>query len=265
MKPVNLMPVAMSVVILLMCISGMLMMIPYQVAHDEAISDWHDWANSARGARGTIGWAILFKVVAFVAAIASVCFPIVFYVGIGVIRNVQNLNSQLSGFSVRKSNCFCCMCNHRNPDTGQRVPCDRDAVFKMLRSWYSEKDDKEEEYLDRFDDTWVMPDRLFNIIIYLCFFLLENKKTRFLHPSLGSSIVSFLCPSPCARQEVVRVRLNTIALQGARTAQLPFRLAMYLAFAISACELQKSVQFFILEAVDKGFEDLKSMLQDWPS
>ena len=39
---------------------------------------------------------------------------------------------------------------------------------------------------------------------------------------------------------------------------------MYLAFAISACELQKSVQFFILEAADKGFEDLKSMLQDWP-
>ena len=31
----------------------------------------------------------------------------------------------------------------------------------MLRSWYSEKDDKEEEYLDRFDDTWIMPDRLF--------------------------------------------------------------------------------------------------------
>jgi len=211
-KPVNLMPVAMSVVILLMCISGMLMIIPYQVAHHEVVSDSRYWADSARGATGTIGWANLFKVVAFVAAIASVCFPIIFYVGIGVIRNVQNLNSQLSGFSVRKSNCFCCMCDHRNPDTGQRVPCDRDAVFKMLRSWYSEKDDKEEEYLDRFD-------------------------------------------------EVVRVRLSTIALQGARTAQLPFRLAMYLAFAISACELQKSVQFFILEAVDKGFEDLKSMLQ----
>lgn len=103
-------------------------------------------------------------------------------------------------------------------------------------------------------------------IDYLCFcifLLLENKKNRFLHPSLRSSTVSFLCPSSC-RQEVVRVRLSTIALQGARTAQLPFRLAMYLAFAISACELQKSVQFFILEAVHEGFEDLKSMLQDWP-
>jgi len=255
------MPVAMSVVILLMCISGMLMIIPYQVAHHEVVSDSRYWADSARGATGTIGWANLFKVVAFVAAIASVCFPIIFYVGIGVIRNVQNLNSQLSGFSVRKSNCFCCMCDHRNPDTGQRVPCDRDAVFKMLQSWYSEKDDKEEEYLDRFDDTWIMPDRLF---VFFCIFLvLENKKNIFLHPSLRSSTVSFLCPSSCC-QEVVRVRLSTIALQGARTAQLPFRLAMYLAFAISACELQKSVQFFILEAVDKGFEDLKSMLQDWP-
>ena len=245
------MPVAMSVVILLMCISGMLMMIPYQVAHHLVVSDWRYWAQSARGARGTIGWATLFKVVAFVAAIASVCIPIVCYVGIGVIRNVQNLNSQLSGFSVRKSKCFCCICNHRNPHTGEPVPCDRDAVFKMLRSWYSEKDDKEEEYLDRFDDTWIMPDRL----LYLCFLLLENKKTRFLHPSLRSSTVSFLCPSPCSHQEVVRVRLSAIALQGARTAQLPFRLAIYLAFAISACELQKSVQFFILEAADEGFED----------
>lgn len=174
-KPVNLMPVAMSVVILLMCISGMLMMIPYQAAHHEVVSDWRYWADSARGARGTIGWATLFKVVAFVAAIASVCFPIVFYVGIGVIRNVQNLNSQLSGFSVRKSNCFCCMCDHRNPDTGQRVPCDRDAVFKMLQSWYSEKDDKEEEYLDRFDDTWIMPDRLF--VFFAFFWYLKTRKT----------------------------------------------------------------------------------------
>ena len=104
-------------------------------------------------------------------------------------------------------------------------------------------------------------------IDYLCFLLLEleNKKTRFLHPSLRSSTVSFLCPSPCPRQEVVRVRLSTIALQGARTAQLPFGLAIYLAFAISACELQRSVQFFILEAAEEGFEDVKSMLQDWPS
>lgn len=174
-KPVNLMPVAMSVVILLMCISGMLMMIPYQAAHHEVVSDWRYWADSARGARGTIGWATLFKVVAFVAAIASVCFPIVFYVGIGVIRNVHNLKSQLSGFSVRKSNCFCCMCNHRNPGTGQPVPCDRDAVFKMLQSWYSEKDDKEEEYLDRFDDTWIMPDRLF--VFFAFSWYLKTRKT----------------------------------------------------------------------------------------
>ncbi|CAJ1344723.1 unnamed protein product [Effrenium voratum] len=86
-----------------------------------------------------------------VILIALVMLPFVAYVGIGLMRSAAMLPGQLQGFSIRNAECFCCSNNHRHPDTGAWLQCDRKLVFKTLRQWYGDDCEEGETFLDNFD------------------------------------------------------------------------------------------------------------------
>ncbi|CAL1149618.1 unnamed protein product, partial [Cladocopium goreaui] len=71
--------------------------------------------------------------------------PLILYIGIGLMKEVDELPEQLQTFQVRKTKCFCCTSafpgssgKHQHPKSGATLPCDRRAVYKQLRDWYSE-------------------------------------------------------------------------------------------------------------------------------
>lgn len=64
--------------------------------------------------------------------------PLILYIGIGLMKEVDELPEQLQTFQVRKTKCFCCTSKHQHPKSGATLPCDRRAVYKQLWDWYSE-------------------------------------------------------------------------------------------------------------------------------
>lgn len=58
-----------------------------------------------------------------------------------LVCDMRDMPQQLSHFSIRASKCFCCDVNHRHPDTGQVLQCDREIVYATLRDWYGGSSD----------------------------------------------------------------------------------------------------------------------------
>eukprot|EP00928_Gymnodinium_smaydae_P097742 TRINITY_DN8925_c0_g1_i3.p1 TRINITY_DN8925_c0_g1~~TRINITY_DN8925_c0_g1_i3.p1 ORF type:complete len:524 (+),score=38.63 TRINITY_DN8925_c0_g1_i3:36-1607(+) len=72
----------------------------------------------------------------------------------------RNVFEQISSFSIRSSECFCCAHGHTHPKTGMPIVCDRKMVYKTLDNWFSPTRNSmlaaEEEcpdFLDAFDDS----------------------------------------------------------------------------------------------------------------
>lgn len=84
----------------------------------------------------------------FLAAIPVGC-----YSALGTLRDIRDLEPQLKQFDVERSECFCCSNDHRHPDTGQKLRCDRRLVFHTLKGWYGEAGDSADEHLKRFNST----------------------------------------------------------------------------------------------------------------
>lgn len=63
--------------------------------------------------------------------------PLILYLLLGVMADVQNLEKQFKEFSIQKSQCFCCTSDHRHPDTGETLMCDRKFVYEAVRTWYA--------------------------------------------------------------------------------------------------------------------------------
>eukprot|EP00928_Gymnodinium_smaydae_P097743 TRINITY_DN8925_c0_g2_i1.p1 TRINITY_DN8925_c0_g2~~TRINITY_DN8925_c0_g2_i1.p1 ORF type:complete len:327 (+),score=-6.11 TRINITY_DN8925_c0_g2_i1:103-981(+) len=68
---------------------------------------------------------------------------------------------QISSFSIRTSECFCCKHEHVHPQTGMPMVCDRKMVYKTLHNWFSPQcgsrhsvsaSGKGPDFLDAFDD-----------------------------------------------------------------------------------------------------------------
>eukprot|EP00929_Paragymnodinium_shiwhaense_P093189 TRINITY_DN53315_c0_g5_i1.p1 TRINITY_DN53315_c0_g5~~TRINITY_DN53315_c0_g5_i1.p1 ORF type:complete len:645 (-),score=62.33 TRINITY_DN53315_c0_g5_i1:45-1979(-) len=53
----------------------------------------------------------------------------------GHVQNVAGLRQVLESFSVQRASCFCCSNDHRHPDTGARLLCDREMVYLALQEW----------------------------------------------------------------------------------------------------------------------------------
>ncbi|CAE7537094.1 unnamed protein product [Symbiodinium necroappetens] len=71
--------------------------------------------------------------------------PVVLYLEMGMIGDIEKLPVQLRNFRVQEADCFCCTHGHRHPQTGEKIPCDRELVYKSLQKWYGE------DYLETFN------------------------------------------------------------------------------------------------------------------
>ncbi|CAE7904983.1 Mal-A2 [Symbiodinium microadriaticum] len=106
--------------------------------------------------KGILGLAgFLDKVISMVGfgMLFLAAIPVGCYSALGTLRDIQDLEPQLKQFDVERSECFCCSNDHRHPDTGQKLRCDRRLVFHTLKGWYGEAGDSADEHLKRFNST----------------------------------------------------------------------------------------------------------------
>ena len=84
----------------------------------------------------------------FFACLSAPLFLLV----LSLAQNAQHAQEQLRTFRMQDTLCFCCSNQHRHPDTGADIPCDRQLVYLKLKDWYSPDDmQNSEEYLSRFN------------------------------------------------------------------------------------------------------------------
>ena len=82
---------------------------------------------------------------------AIVIGPLIFYVGINLMKDIESLRLQLSSFSIEQSKCYCCSISHQDPTTGLRIPCDREVIFATLQEWYGQKDEEVGSFIGTFN------------------------------------------------------------------------------------------------------------------
>jgi len=91
--------------------------------------------------------------------ISSTALFFIFVVSIRSLRrqihDLRSLESQLTNFSVRRAECFCCSNDHVLPGIGTPLPCDREVVYNTLQLWFVKGDESQpgsfEAHLDAFD------------------------------------------------------------------------------------------------------------------
>eukprot|EP00929_Paragymnodinium_shiwhaense_P103631 TRINITY_DN67257_c0_g1_i3.p1 TRINITY_DN67257_c0_g1~~TRINITY_DN67257_c0_g1_i3.p1 ORF type:complete len:467 (-),score=15.67 TRINITY_DN67257_c0_g1_i3:2-1375(-) len=72
-----------------------------------------------------------------------------------MVQELKMLQKQVQDFRIRDSKCFCCTNDHRNPDTGERMACDRKLVYTTLHGWSVGEAGSATSFegaLDRFDE-----------------------------------------------------------------------------------------------------------------
>lgn len=67
-----------------------------------------------------------------------VLLPIVNYLGMKLQDDIEQLPTQVENFRIEASQCTCCSNNHKDPQTGQRMMCDRELVYQSLKDIYRE-------------------------------------------------------------------------------------------------------------------------------
>lgn len=58
--------------------------------------------------------------------------------------NLANLERQVSSYSIRHADCYCCSNSHVHPDTGACLPCDRELVCTSIAHWYGGAGDRDQ-------------------------------------------------------------------------------------------------------------------------
>jgi len=138
-KPILIMPVKMAMLLFLMAISEHVIMAGFTLA------------TTLAGTADTRSDELLFFYIPF-GPVLIATVPLCFYVGLGLVAELKELEQQLSQFSIRRAQCFCCSNDHKHPQSGEDLPCDRALIFDMMKRWYGKPNDNGEEYLARFDD-----------------------------------------------------------------------------------------------------------------
>ena len=78
--------------------------------------------------------------------------PLSFYVGIGLMSELQEVPKQLQSFRIQDSKSYCCSHSHVHPRTGEPLPCDRQLVYETIQDWWvTEKDGGSDPHLERFN------------------------------------------------------------------------------------------------------------------
>ena len=67
--------------------------------------------------------------------------PLYNYQGLQIFADIKELPNQLSQFKLQHAECTCCSLGHRDPDTGERIQCDRQLVLSTLQQWHRESEE----------------------------------------------------------------------------------------------------------------------------
>ncbi|CAE7222837.1 unnamed protein product [Symbiodinium natans] len=134
-KLVRVMPVKLAPTLLAFCLTWEVIRFAHSAAteYDES---------------GSREWLIVSGTLLFVILCGS---PLYMYIGMGLIRDVQALPDHLRNFKIQDAECSCCANNHRNPSTGEELPCDKQLIFRTLKKWYGTPDDDTEAHLETFN------------------------------------------------------------------------------------------------------------------
>eukprot|EP00438_Fugacium_kawagutii_P014079 Skav208073 [mRNA] locus=scaffold2107:86304:87902:- [translate_table: standard] len=143
-KPILLIPVKLAVILCLVSAGGLVEMIGYYMSAYVNL-------NQERDATEDIGSGQLLRFLIFFSILHMLIHPLAFYIGIGMMVELNELPKQLRHFRVQDAKCFCCSCHHRHPETGEVLPCDRELMFQMLKKWFGKNGDLHEEHLDSFN------------------------------------------------------------------------------------------------------------------
>eukprot|EP00929_Paragymnodinium_shiwhaense_P098098 TRINITY_DN59631_c0_g1_i1.p1 TRINITY_DN59631_c0_g1~~TRINITY_DN59631_c0_g1_i1.p1 ORF type:complete len:629 (+),score=32.75 TRINITY_DN59631_c0_g1_i1:131-2017(+) len=94
-------------------------------------------------------WSVSVPVLTMLA-----CWVIAADVLQGLVEHIAGLQHELQRFSIQSTRCFCCSNVHRCPDTGNKLPCDREMVYWMLKQWtgnFSEDGSNDDTHLAVFN------------------------------------------------------------------------------------------------------------------
>ncbi|CAJ1426127.1 unnamed protein product [Effrenium voratum] len=132
-KPLQVMPVKMSVLVCLMAACWHVLTAGfYAVA----------WADIGT----TIGRRLFASL--FMSVFLLIVTPLLCYIGMELMDDISQLPQQLRTFRIQESRCFCCSANHVHPITGRQMICDRSLVFHTLQKWFGTHSSDEESELD---------------------------------------------------------------------------------------------------------------------
>ncbi|CAE7266863.1 unnamed protein product [Symbiodinium sp. CCMP2456] len=81
--------------------------------------------------------------------LSGALLPFVFYLGMVLVADLDQIPRQLANFRLVDAECFCCSNNHRHPHNGSRLQCDRKLVYKTLKQWYDDVE-SEADHLETF-------------------------------------------------------------------------------------------------------------------
>ncbi|CAE7215838.1 unnamed protein product [Symbiodinium natans] len=141
-RPIELMPVKMAGILLMQCACWMALSIAYAIVTTARSADEGDM----HGYQLTLIGLAMYAVVV-IALIASMV-----YIGQWLMQELAELPGQLRAFRIQDAKCYCCAHGHRHPKTGERIPCDREYVYWMLRRYFHHHDlEAPESHLDSFN------------------------------------------------------------------------------------------------------------------
>ncbi|CAE7395678.1 AND1 [Symbiodinium sp. CCMP2456] len=98
---------------------------------------------------------VVISVVAAVLLLLGILvFPVLWYTLTDMLRDLSQLPRQVCEFRVQDAECTCCTQQHRHPVTHAPIACDRELIYKSLRSTFvpsGSEQMKEEAALDAFN------------------------------------------------------------------------------------------------------------------
>ncbi|CAK9102580.1 unnamed protein product [Durusdinium trenchii] len=125
-KRVEILPVAMMSLLILTCAVNFIFWCFF-----------HVWVYIEElGSMGMDGFYIVALAGGILSPSLLLGMSIQIHFGIQYMKDLENLEGQMKGFSIRQAECSCCDLNHVHPQTGVSILCDRSLVFKTLRRWY---------------------------------------------------------------------------------------------------------------------------------
>ena len=138
-RPVQMMPVTLSLLILVHSISWFIMIIAYHIIVDLKSDADESWRRNV-------------AITSLCVLVASILKPWTFYLDMQMISELQEMPAQLKNFRVQDAESSCCSKEHVNTETSEEIPCDRQIVFSTLCSWYAHDDEQNQEaHLDEFN------------------------------------------------------------------------------------------------------------------